>query len=148
MKVILSVDIQGHGKRGDIVEVNEGYARNYLLPKKLAIEATKGIINEYNQKLERERKLIKDEKDRAIELGKTLESTIVTIKVKCGEGKLYGSVTSQDIANALHLLGYDIDKRKVILKDPIKATGLYSADIKLHKEVNTKIKLDIVPDKS
>ncbi|MDR0696961.1 MAG: 50S ribosomal protein L9 [Christensenellaceae bacterium] len=147
MKVILSSDIQGHGKRGDIVEVNEGYARNYLLPKKLAIEATKSIINEYTQKLDREKRLIKEEKENAVELGKALEANCLTIKVKCGDGKLYGSVTTQDISNALKELGFDIDKRKISIKDTIKATGMYIAEIKIHKDVSVKIKLDIIPDK-
>lgn len=144
MKVILLADVQGHGKKGEVVEVNDNYARNYLVPRKLAKEATKAVLNEYNQKLEKEARLAQQEKDEAMELKKQLEGKTVIVKVRCGGGKMYGSVTSQDVADGLAELGYTVDKKKVIFKETIRTPGLYDVDIKVYRETIAKIKINVV----
>ncbi|MCL2630313.1 MAG: 50S ribosomal protein L9 [Firmicutes bacterium] len=146
MKVILLKDIQGHGKRGAIVEVNDGYARNFLIPKKFAVEATKSLLNEYNAKLEKEKKLMEEEKARALETANLISGKTVDVKVKCGDGKLYGSVTNQDIANAFKELGFEVDKKKITVKDSIKALGLYDAEVWVYKETLAKFKINVVKE--
>jgi large subunit ribosomal protein L9 len=148
MKVILLTDIQGHGKKGNIVEVNDGYARNFLLPKKMAVEATKNVINEYNTKLEKEKRLLQEEKDKAFALAKQLEGTPVDVKVRCGEGKMYGSVTTQNIADALLEKGITVDKKKITLKDTVKEPGIYNAEVWVYKETTAKIKINVITEKS
>lgn len=143
MKVILLADVQGQGKKGDIVEVNEGYARNFLLPKKLAAEATKSVLNELAQRLEKEERIRKAEKDAALALAKQLQGSRVDVFVKCGEGKLYGSVTTQNVADALAALGHDIDKRKITIKESIKQLGVFDAEIKIYKEISATIKIEV-----
>ena len=145
MKVILLDNIQGHGKKGDIVTVNDGYARNYLLPKKLAVEATKAVLNEIQQKVAKEQRLLKEERDAALLVAQQLKGTAVTVKMRCGEdGKMYGSVTNQDIQNGLKELGYDIDKKKITIRDTIKTLGVYDAEVKVYKDNSAKIKINVV----
>lgn len=144
MKVILLADVQGHGKKGEIVEVNDNYARNYLVPRKLAQEATKAVLNEYNQKLEREARLAQQEKEEAMELKRQLEGKTITVKVRCGGGKMYGSVTAQDVADGLSELGYTVDKKKIILKDTIRTPGIYDVDIRVYRETLARIKINVV----
>ena len=145
MKVILLDNIQGHGKKGDIVTVNDGYARNYLLPKKLAVEATKAVLNEIQQKVAKEQRLLKEERDAALLVAQQLKGTAVTVKMRCGEdGKMYGSVTNQDIQNGLKELGYDIDKKKITIRDTIKTLGVYDAEVKVYKDISAKIKINVV----
>jgi large subunit ribosomal protein L9 len=146
MKIILLSDVQGHGKKGEIVDVNDGYAKNYLIPKKFGVEATNKIINEYNQKLEKERRILQEEKENAIAVANRLSKTIVNVKVKCGEGKLYGSVTSQDIVNGLKALDITVDKKKITLKENIKSIGVFDADIWLYKGITAKIKINVIAE--
>jgi large subunit ribosomal protein L9 len=143
MKVILQQEVKKLGKKGDIIEVSEGYARNYLLPQKLAIPATANNVNTANlQKASEERK-----KERLLDearlLGAQMAKITVTIPVKMGEGgRLFGSVTAKDIADALakeHKL--ELDKRKIELKDALKSLGTFSVPIKLHPEVSTQIQV-------
>ena len=145
MKVILQQEVKKLGKKGDIIEVSEGYARNYLLPQKLAIAATSNNVNTANQqKASEERK-----KERLLDEAKLLAAQMtkiaVSIPVKMGEGgRLFGSVTAKDIAEALtnqHKL--EIDKRKIELKDALKALGTYTVTIKLHAEVSTQIQVTV-----
>jgi len=144
MKVILLADVQGHGKKGEVMEVNDNYARNYLVPRKLAQEATKAVLNEYNQKLEREARLAQQERDEAMELKKHLEGKTVTVKVRCGGGKMYGSVTAQDVADGLLEQGYAVDKKKIIFKETIRMPGIYDVEIKVYRETLAKIKINVV----
>ncbi|HIV00681.1 MAG TPA: 50S ribosomal protein L9 [Candidatus Stercoripulliclostridium merdipullorum] len=144
MKVLLLQDVQGHGKKGTIVELNDGYARNFLIPKKMAVEATKSIVNEYNQRIEKELRLAQKAKEEALALAKELSGKTVDVVVKCGEdGKMYGSVTTQDVASALGAMGYQVDKKKIVLKDVIKKVGVYEAEVKVYKETSAKIKVNV-----
>ena len=144
MKVLLLQDVQGHGKKGTIVELNDGYARNFLIPKKMAVEATKSIVNEYNQRIEKELRLAQKAKEEALALAKELSGKTVDVVVKCGEdGKMYGSVTTQDVASALGTMGYQVDKKKIVLKDVIKKVGVYEAEVKVYKETSAKIKINV-----
>lgn len=143
MKVILLADIQGHGKKGDIVTVNDGYARNYLLPKKLAAEATKSVLNEIEQKLAKEARILREERAKAEAAAEKMRGVTVAVYVRCGDGKMYGSVTMQDVAVALAKEGFEVDKKKISLKDAIKSVGVYDADVKVYKDISVKIKIDV-----
>jgi len=146
LKVILLEDIKKLGKKGDLVNVADGYARNYLFPRNLAKEATAGGIKQLKQEkaaLENKRK---KEKEQAKELAAKLSDTIITLKVKSGEqGKLFGSVTSKDISEALkEQQKIEVDRRKIELSEPIKSLGSYKVDIKLAPEVDAKLTVKIV----
>ena len=145
MKVILRKDQEKLGPVGTLVEVKDGYARNYLVPKGIAYPATDGGIRaleeEKKQAGRREAKQLKSHQERAHEL----EKLSLTIKVKVGEDeKLFGSVTSQDIADAVKEKGLDLDKRIIELPEPIKALGIYTVDVKLHPSVTGKLKVWVV----
>lgn len=143
MKVILLQDIKPLGKKGEIVEVNDGYARNFLLPKKIAAEATKNAQNERNQKLANEQKRLEAEKATALELFNALKNKEIVVKVKCNEDKMYGSVTTQDVANALKDAGFVVDKKKITLPSQIKTLGKYEAEVWCYKETVAKIYIDV-----
>ena len=146
MKVILLKDVKNLGKKDDIVDVAEGYARNYLIPRKMAQVATPGSIKQIEQEQKALEKRKEKEKQEALEIAKKLSKTSTVIKVKAGEkGKLFGSITSKDIADALNQQhGLKIDKRKVDLAEPIKSLGDYEVSVKLAPEVEAKITLKIV----
>ena len=141
MKVMLLQDVRAQGKKDAIVEVSDGYARNFLIPKGLAIEATPKILNEYKNKLAAKAHHEEMEKQAARELAEKLTGLVVKLLVKDGaEGKLYGSVTAKDIAEALEAQhGIVIDKRKIELADPIKQFGAYTVGAKLYPEISGKI---------
>lgn len=145
MKVILRKNFDQLGKVGDLVEVKNGYARNFLLPRQIAYVATKGNI----RALEEEKQLLAKKEVKELEAAKTLASELenvsITIPVKVGEeDKIFGSVTSQNICDALKEKGFDIDKRKIELEEPIKALGIYSINVKLHNEINAVVKTWVV----
>ncbi|HEY7390263.1 MAG TPA: 50S ribosomal protein L9 [Bryobacteraceae bacterium] len=145
MEVILREDIDKLGARGEIVKVAPGYARNFLLPKRLAVAAT-----DANRKIveqERQAHLRKEAKQKteAEDLGKLLAGTTVTIAQKAGENdQLFGSVTAQDIVNALAAKNFTIERRKVQLEEPIKQLGTYQVGLRLHKDVTTEIGVNVV----
>ena len=145
MKVILLQDVKGKGKKGQMLEVSDGYARNFMLPKKLAIEATPDAINtmRMNDKATQER--IAKEKAEALETSKKLREMTVTVTAKGGgAGRLFGSVTNAEVAEALEKqAGIKLDKRKIVLDDPIKTTGLYTVRCKLGYEVVAELKVEI-----
>lgn len=145
MKVILKEDIKNLGKKGQMVETSDGYARNYLIPRELAVQANSANINEMKlkQKAEQERK--KNELDNARKLAERLKGVIVTIKGKAGEnGRLYGAVTSADIAEALRQqYEVDVDKKKVHLPEPIKAVSENDIEISLYPEVSVRITVKV-----
>lgn len=146
MKIVLLQDVKKLGSAGDIVEVNDGYARNFLIPKKMAAEATKSIINEHAQRLEKEKRQREQEKQAALELKQTLKTKTVEVAVKCGDGKMYGSVTTQDIAKALAEQGIEIDKRKISIPEPIKQLGEHVVEVWLYKETTVKMKINVVKE--
>jgi len=142
MEVILFQTIKGVGKQGQMVNVKDGYARNFLIPRGLAIESTKKNLKIYeNHKKQLEMKVAKEVKN-AEDVAKVLENESLTFKMKVGEGdKLFGSVTNADIAEKLKEKGYDIDKKKVHIDEPIKSLGVYTISIKLLPEVTSKLKV-------
>lgn len=145
MKVILLEDVSGKGKAGDIVNVSDGYARNFLFPKKLAQEATAGNLNAAKQRLAAKEHKKAVDKQNAQDVAKELNGKTVTIKGKRGDGgKLFGAVTAKEIAAALKdQYGYDIDKKKFTVPT-IKELGEYDIPIKLYAEVSTGIKVNVV----
>jgi len=147
MEVILREDIDKLGSRGQLVKVAAGYARNFLLPKRLAVPATesnKKIIEQERQgHLRREAKLVAD----ATDLAKMMSDLSVTISQKAGESdQLFGSVTSKDIAEALEKQGYTIERRKIALEEPIKTLGDFKVPLRLHHEVTTEITVHVVKE--
>jgi large subunit ribosomal protein L9 len=145
MKVILTADVKSQGKKGDVINVSDGYANNFLIKKGLAVAANNENMNILKQKNASEEHKKQVELDNAKELKEKLEGKEVILKTKAGEGgKLFGSVTSMDIADAVkNNLKIEVDKRKVLLKENIKTAGIYEVEIKLHKDVATKIKVNI-----
>ena len=146
MKVILCADVKGQGKKDQVVEVSDGYARNFLFPKKLAIPADAKGLNEVKNKEASKQHKIDVERQNAIETAKKLESVKVVFEYAAGpDKKLYGSVTSKDIAEALKKdHGIDIDKRKITLSENIKSFGNFTADVKLFTDVVGKINILVV----
>lgn len=145
MKLILLEDVKGVGKKGDLVNKNDGYALNFLIPKKLAVEATNANINELQFKKKAEEKKKKEELDEATRIGEELKVKIVKVKVKAGEnGKVFGSVTNKEIAAALAAqTGMEIDKKKITFDDPIKMVGRRIVKVKLHPQVTVELTVEI-----
>ena len=144
MKVILLQDVKGKGKKGQILEVSDGYARNFMLPKKMAIEATTDAINtvKMNDKATQER--IAREKAEALAVSKKLREMTLTVTAKGGgNGRLFGSVTNQEIADALAKAGIKLDKRKIVISDPIKNVGTYTVTCKLGYEISAPLTVKI-----
>ena len=146
MKVILLEDVKSVGKKGELVNASDGYAKNFLFPKKLAVEATKSNLNDFELKQKAEEKRKKEEFEQAQATAKELENKTVTVKVKTGEnGKLFGSVTNKEVAEEIvKQTGMEIDKKKVSIGDPIKMVGERTAVIKLHPKVSAEITIKIV----
>ena len=145
MKVILLEDVRGSGKSGDVVNVSDGYARNMLIPRGLAVEATPQNVKQLEKKKEAIAKKFAEDKAAALEMKKKLEEITVEVKTKAGKsGKVFGSVTSADIAEALQALGFDIDKKKIQLNSPIKMVGETDVNVKLFTEVSGKVKVNVV----
>jgi large subunit ribosomal protein L9 len=147
MEVILREDIEKLGHRGEVVKVAPGYARNFLLPKKLAVAATasnkKIVEQERDAYLRREAKAQNEAED----LGRMLSGLTVTISQRAGEeGHLFGSVTAKDIADGLERQNYTIDRRKIQLDDPIKNTGEYKVPVRLHREVTVEVAVNVVAE--
>lgn len=145
MKVILRQNFEPLGQIGDVVEVKDGYARNYLLPHKIAYTALKGNIRALEEEKQNVAKKSQQELNAADKLAVELEKVSITIPVQVGEeDKIFGSVTTQMIVDALKEKGYDVDKRKVEIEETIKTLGIYSVNIKLHTSVSTTIKVWVV----
>lgn len=145
MKVVLRQDFENLGKFGDIVNVRDGYARNFLIPRKIALPATPGNIRMIEN--EKRQKAFKLEKERltAQQLAERLAGLEITIPMRAGENeRLFGSVTPQMIANEIAKLGIEIERKKILLDEPIKSLGNYEVVVKLHPDVNVKIKVNIV----
>ena len=149
MKVILLVDDRKLGKKGQIVEVNDGYARNYVLPKKVGMEATPKNLNDWKLKKAHEDKVVAEKLAEAKALAEELKDKKVTAKLKVGaNGNTFGSVSSKEVAELIKKqLGYEFDKKKIIMKDAAKGLGGYEVGIKLHPEVTAQILLDVQEEK-
>lgn len=145
MEVILRDHVDNLGRRGDVVKVAAGYARNYLLPRQLAL-----AVNDNNKRqIERERKLAEarelEERSQAEAFARRMAEADISIGRRVGENNtLYGSVTSADVAQALHAKGFDIDKRKITLVDPLKAIGEYTVPVRVHRDVTAEVKVKVV----
>jgi large subunit ribosomal protein L9 len=149
MKVILSKDVAGTGKAGEVKDVADGYARNYLIPRKLAIPATGGALRSVEQKKASEQKKVAAEEAAARALAERLTTAPVVLTAKVGDqGRLYGSITSGDIAEQLSAqLGQQIDKRRIELDEPIRHLGTFQVTIRLHRAVSAAVKVDVQPAK-
>ncbi|KGX85699.1 50S ribosomal protein L9 [Pontibacillus litoralis] len=145
MKVIFTADVKGKGKKGEIKNVSEGYARNYLLKNNLAVEATKGNLKALEAKKNKQQEQAKEELEEAKRLKATLENLTVEMQAKSGDkGSLFGSITSKQIAEQLHKShGIKIDKRKIEMDAPIRSLGYTNVPVKLHHEVTGTIKVHV-----
>ncbi len=142
MKVILRQDVENLGKMGDIVEVRDGYARNYLIPRGLAYYASEGAIRRLEQEKRQHQRRLERERISAQELAAQLERLVLSIPMRVGEeGRLFGSVTPQMIADELSLRGFTIDRRAIVLEEPIRSLGTFEVKVKLHPEVVATVKL-------
>lgn len=141
MKVVLLEDVKGQGKKGELVNVSDGYARNFLFPKKLAKEANSQILNEIKNKQESEKFKKAEDKKAAAALAERLKNVVVVFKSTGGaDGKLYGAVTAKDISDKLSSdFGISVDKRKIVISENIKAVGNYTLDVKLYPEISAKL---------
>ena len=146
MKVVLLQDVKAQGKKGQIIDVSEGYARNFLFPKKLAIVADAKAINDVKNKESSRQHKIELEKAQAKELADKISNLTVKISAEAGnDGRFYGAVTTKDICEAVKSqFGIDVDKRKIVLDAPIKAFGTYKLDIKLYPEISGKLTVSVV----
>lgn len=145
MKVILTADVKNVGKKGQIINASDGYARNHLFPKNLAVEATKGNMNALDKKNKAAEAKLEAEYEEAKALGEKLETIVVKISVKSGvSGKIFGAVTGKEIAQALkQQTGIEIDRRKIVISEPIKTVGETQVSVKLHTRVSASLRLII-----
>lgn len=149
MKVFLKDDVKNLGRMGEVVNVADGYARNFLFPKKLAVEASTTNVKEF----EHHRRILQEKaaklKDQMKTAAEKLSAVVLTIKAKAGEeDRLFGSVTTMDIAEALKAAGFDIDKKKISLEEPIKRLGSFTVEVKVHAEISAPVKVNVVSDAS
>ncbi len=146
MKVILLADVKGSGKKGDVIDVSDGYAQNFLLKKKLAAVATASGINEVEQKRTAEAYHRAETIKALKELAARLNGAKATVAIKVGEnGKVFGSVTTAHVAAALSELGFEVDKKKIVLKSAIKTVGTFEAEVRLMEGVSAKVSVTVVP---
>ncbi|MFM9280830.1 50S ribosomal protein L9 [Paenibacillus jiagnxiensis] len=147
MKVIFLKDVKGQGKKGQVKEVSDGYATNFLLPRNLARPATDGNMKVLENQNAAEERRKQEEKAEAQELGKKLEALTVQLKAKAGEGgRLFGAITSKQIADALASDGVKLDKRKIELEEPIRTLGVTQMMVKLHPEVKATLKVQVTEE--
>lgn len=146
MKVILTDEIRGLGSRGDIVTVKEGYARNFLIPKNLAREATPGNLKSVEQEKKKWALLGQEEKTAAQKAADLVKGMKIVVQKRTGEnGQLFGSVTANEIADALLAKGVQVEKRRIELTHPIKTLGVHEVDVRLHREVTAHVQVEVVP---
>lgn len=146
MKVILLKDVKNQGKKGDVKEVSDGYARNFMIPRGIALEATPANMNILKQKKQAQAHQEKEDIEKANEIKDKLKNFTLKIKSKAGDGKLFGSITSNDIANEIEKQkNIIIDKKKIDLKEPIKQIGKFDVKIKLYSEISTTLTVEVEP---
>lgn len=145
MKVILLQDVKSLGKKGEVVNVNDGYARNFIFPKKLGVEANGKNMNDLKLQKQNQEKVAQENLEAAQELAKKLEAGKVEVAIKTGEGgKTFGSVSSKEIAVAVkEQMGYEIDKKKIQMKESIKSLGMHQVPVKLHPKVTAELKVHV-----
>lgn len=145
MKVILLEDVKSLGKKGEIVTVNEGYARNFILPKKLGVEADAKNLNDLKLKKANDEKVAKEQYEEALALKEKVEAGTINLTIKAGEGgRTFGSVSSKEIAQAAaSQLSLEIDKKKIHLQEPIKTLGTHNVTVKLHPKVSAQLKVKV-----
>ncbi len=145
MEVILTADVKGHGKKGDIVKVSDGYARNFILPKKLGLEATPKNLNDLKLQKAAEAKRAQELLEEAQALAASIAEKSITLRVKTGEGgRTFGSVSTKEIAQALRdQLSLEIDKKKLVLAEPLKNLGTFTVPVKLHPKVTAELKVKV-----
>ncbi|TCT13133.1 LSU ribosomal protein L9P [Natranaerovirga pectinivora] len=148
MEIILLEDVKKLGKKGEIVKVNDGYARNFILPKNLGVEATNQAKNELKFKKQAEERLKQEELEEAKILAEKLKESTVEVKIKSGEGgRIFGSISTKEIAkSAKDQLGFEIDKKKMQLTDPIKSLGTHIIKIKVHPKVTAELKVKVLEE--
>lgn len=146
MDIVLLEDVKTLGKKGQIVKVNDGYARNFILPKKLGVEATTKNLNDLKLQKANDARVAAEQLAAAKELAAKIEESKVTLSIKAGEGgRTFGSVSSKEISKAAgDQLGLDIDKKKIVLNDPIKSIGSFEVLVKLHKDVTARLSVKVV----
>ena len=145
MKVVLLKDVKGTGKKGDVVNVADGFGKNFLIKNGFASLATNSVLNENQGQKEAEAYHKEQERLKAVELGKKLSSVKLTLSVKCGEnGKVFGSVTNKEISEELLKLGLEVAKNKIEIKEPLKSIGVYEVTAKLHPTVSVKFKVEVI----
>ncbi|MBE5983600.1 50S ribosomal protein L9 [Lacrimispora sp. AGF001] len=146
MDIVLLEDVKALGKKGQIVKVNDGYARNFILPKKLGMEANTKNLNDLKLQKANEAKIAADQLEAARELGKKIEEASITLTIRAGEGgRAFGSVSGKEIAQAItNQLGFDIDKKKLVLPEPLKTFGTHEVPVKLHKDVTAKLNVKVI----
>lgn len=145
MKVILLEDVKSLGKKGDVVDINDGYARNFVLPKKLGIEANNKNMNDLKLKRANDEKIAREQLEAAQDFAKEMEQEEVVLSIKAGEGgKTFGSISTKEIAQGYkQQQGKEIDKKKIILPEPIKSFGVFEVGVKLHPNVTGKLKVKV-----
>jgi len=145
VKVILLQDVKGHGKKGDVVNASDGFARNYLFPKKLAVEATTENLRELKNKQAAEQKRKQKELEEAKKQAEAISKVEVVVKANSGEGgKLFGSITNKEIADALKKdHNIDLDKKKIVLPEPIRSLGNFELEVKVYPEVTARLKVRV-----
>ncbi|WP_096437984.1 50S ribosomal protein L9 [Alteribacter populi] len=147
MKVIFLQDVKGKGKKGDVKNVSEGYARNYLLKNNLAIEANNANMKSLEKKKESQNKKAQQEVEDAKAFKGKIESTTVELKAKAGDGgRLFGAVTNKQVAEKLKKMDMKVDKRKIVMKEPIRALGYTNVEVKLHPEVTATVKVHVTEE--
>lgn len=145
MRVILKQDVKGSGKKGDIINVNDGYANNFLIKKGLAVIATSETLGENASMKASIQHKIDLERKAAEELAKKVQSAYVRLTLKCGDnGKVFGSITAKEIADTLVSQGLNVDKKCLVIDSPIKTPGIYTLTVKLYKDIQTTLKVDVV----
>ena len=148
MKVILKQDVKGTGKKGDVVEVNDGYAKNFLIKKGMAVQANNVTLGENASMKASIQHKLDLELQAANELCQKVSKAYVRLAIKCGEnGKVFGSITAKEIADNLNAQGLNVEKKHLAIDNPIKAPGIYTITVKLYKNVQTTLKVEVVADK-